>query len=152
MGEKNRFRAQTDPGNNHRTSCFDTLDEARAWVAENGGGSIQVHDTGIGPVNGSNLERSVFDSSLTVRRTLETWPTVRLEKGGAAVTPLRQTFVDVRADTALSDHDLGRFELVETAGSTLFRAYCQVCGRFVEVTQRGVIYSLPGNAPCQGDT
>jgi hypothetical protein len=109
-----------------------------------------MRDTGTIHSGGSGPEKVVFNPPLKVWRTLETWPAAVMEKSVAAVSPLQQTFLDVRADTALSGHDLSEFELVETAGSTLFRACCQVCGRFLEVTQKGVIYSLLGDGRCRG--
>jgi hypothetical protein len=99
---------------------------------------------------GRDLGRVSFDPPLKVWRTIETWPAVVAEKSMTAVSPLRQTFLDIRADTALSGHNLGEFEPVEGTGPTLFRAYCQICGRSVEVTQKGVIYSLLGVGRCRG--
>jgi hypothetical protein len=86
---------------------------------------------------------------LKVWRTIETWPSVVKEKNIAAISPLHQTFLDIHADTALSGHDLGEFEPVDVIGPTMFRAHCQICNRFVEVTQKGVIYSLLGDGRCR---
>jgi hypothetical protein len=148
MGKKKPFFAQLPPGNDHKVRYFHTLDEARVWIAQNGGGSIKMRVAGTIDSSGDGLGRVSFDPPLKVWRTIETCPAV--VKSMTAVSPLHQTFLDVRADTALSGHDLGEFEQVEVTGSTLFRAYCQICGRSVEVTQKGVIYSLLGGGRCPG--
>ena len=147
MGKKKRFFAQIPPGKDHKAHYFHTLDEARVWIAQNGGGTIKMRDAGKIHSGGSGLGRVSFDPPLKVWRTIETWSAAVAEK---TVSPLHQSFLDIRVDTALSGHDLGEFELVEVTGSTLFRACCQVCGRFVEVTQKGVIYSLLGGGRCRG--
>jgi hypothetical protein len=150
MGKEKRFFAQTPPGQDNKASYFHTLDEARVWIADNGGGSIKMRDTGAINSGGIGLGKADFEPPSKVWHTLETWPAMVREKSVAAVSPLQQTFLDVRADTAMSGHDLSEFELVETVGSALFRACCQVCGRSVEVTQKGVIYSLLGDGRCRG--
>ena len=150
MGKKKPFFAQTPPGKDHKASYFHTLDEARVWIAQNGGGTIKMRDAGTIHSGGSGLGRVSFDPPLKVWRTIETWPAVVAEKSITAVLPLHQTFLDIRADTALSGHDLGEFELVDVTNPTLFRAYCQICSRSVEVTQKGIIYSLLGSGRCCG--
>jgi hypothetical protein len=149
MSKKKRFFAQTPPGKGHQARHFHTLDEARVWVAQNGGGSIKMRNAGSIHSVGHGFERVIFNPPLKVWRTIETWPSVVKEKNIAAISPLRQTFRDIHADTALSGHDLGDFELVDGKGPCLFRAHCQICNRFVEVTQKGVVYSLLGDGRCR---
>jgi hypothetical protein len=147
MGKKKRFFAQIPPGKDHKAHYFHTLDETRVWIAQNGGGSIKMRDAGTIHSGGSDLGKVSFDLPLKVWRTIETWPTAVAEK---TVSPLHQTFLDVRADTSLSGHELGEFEPVDVTGPTLFRAYCQICSHSVEVTQKGIIYSLLGSGRCCG--
>jgi hypothetical protein len=52
--------------------------------------------------SGRGLERVSFDPPLKVWRKIETWPAGAAEKSIVAVSPLQQTFLDIRADTALS--------------------------------------------------
>lgn len=150
MGKKKQFFAQTPPGKDHKAHYFHTLDEARVWIAQNGGGTIKMRDAGTIHSGGSSLGTVNFDPPLKVWRTIEIWPAAIAEKTTMAVPPLQQTFLDIRADTALSGHDLGEFQPVDVTGPTLFRAYCQICSRSVEVTQKGVIYSLLGSGRCRG--
>lgn len=150
MSNKKRFFAQTPLGKDHKAHYFHTLDAARVWIAQNGGGTIKMRDAGTIHLGGGGLGTVNFDPPLKVWRTIEIWPAVAAERTTAAVPPLHQTFLDIRADTSLSGHDLDEFQPVDVTGPTLFRAYCQICSRAVEVTQKGVIYSLLGEGRCCG--
>lgn len=149
MGKKKRFFAQTPPGKDHEAHYFNTLDEARVWIAQNGGGTIKMRHAGTIHSSGRGLERVSFDPPLKVWRKIETWPAGAAEKSIVALSPLQQTFLDIHADTALSGHDLGEFQPGDVTAPTLFRGHCQICSRFVEVTQKGVIYSLLGDGRCR---
>ena len=58
-------------GDGHKSKHFDTLEGARAWLLENGGGTVKKRYAEVIHASGHDLGRVVFDPPLRVWGTVE---------------------------------------------------------------------------------
>lgn len=58
-------------GDGHRAKHFDTIEEARSWLSEHGGGSIKKRYAKVIHASGEGLGRVVFTPSLRVWGVVE---------------------------------------------------------------------------------